>query len=209
IQQEADADGMRLTLPSEGSSTVQLTGQLAGQGAVLPASCQAELDAAAARSDNALILNTGTLDCRVVVSGRTYGFYYSNGSLSTYGNLNIRGLTLQFEKNVAYTASSRSSTGTTQDFAALSVESFGADGGDFIARADFVTASADKFPDNVMSVVAARHVKLLRNGAAFTLPAYAGGEFMTSSGSRLFAQAIADSFCTVVPSVAATAQCSD
>src|SRR5690606_4235505 len=78
-----------------------------------------------------------------------------------------------------------------------------------IARADFVTASADKFPDNVLTVVAERHVKLLGNGPAFTLPAYAGGQFMTSSGSRLFGQAIADTFCTVVPNAAATAACSD
>lgn len=209
IHQEADADGMRLTLPSEGAGTVQLTGYLADQGATLPALCQTALNAAAARSDNALVLNTGVLDCKVVVAGQTYGFYYDNGSLSTYGNLNMRGLTLQFEKNVTYTASSRSSTGTTQDFSAISVESFGADGGDFIARGNFVTASADRFPDNVISVVAERDVKLLGNGAAFTLPAYAGGEFMTSSGSRLFGQAIADTFCTVVPNAAATAQCSD
>src|SRR5690606_24991357 len=129
--------------------------------------CQSALNTAAGTSDNALILNTNDVDCRVTVGGRTYGFRYNNGTFETFGNINIRGLTLQFEKDTVYTALSRSSTGALQDFGALSLESYGSDGGDFIAKGDFVTASSQKFPENVLTVVAEQDVKLLgKNGNA-------------------------------------------
>src|SRR5690606_2046124 len=67
----------------------------------------------------------------------------------------------------------------------------------------------DKFLDNVISLVAERDAKFLGGSSSYTLPAYAGGEFMTASGSRLFGQAIADTFCTVQPNGNAAMQCSD
>lgn len=210
IRQEANDDGMILAIPAQGASTVALTGALAAQGATLPAACQNALNAAAARSDNALIFGSSEINCTVTVGGRPYGFHYRPGSFETYGNLNIRGLTFQFEQNVSYTAVSRSPSGTLQQFGSLSLESVGSDGGDFIALADFVTASSSKFPENVLAVVAERDVKLLgKNGNARTLPAYAGGEFLMGSGTRLFGQAIADTFCTVSSNAKPDANCSD
>lgn len=210
IRQEANLDGMTLAIPAEGASTVALVGSLSSIGASLPATCQAQLNAAASRADSALILDNSEVDCRVTVGGRTYGFRYRNGSFEMFGNLNIRGLTFQFERDVTFTAVSRGPGGTLQQYAGLSLESVGSDGGDFIAKGDFVTASARKFPENVLTVVAERDVKLLgKNGNARTLPAYAGGEFMMGSNTRLFGQAIADTFCTVSSNADANVQCSD
>lgn len=208
IRQEADADGMRITLTSEGASTVQLTGYLANQGLTLPPDCQSALDAAAA-GDNTLVLGSNTVDCRVYIGSRAYGFYYNNGSLQTFGNINLRGLNLEFTKDVTFTAQSHSSTGEVQNFGALSLEAYGSEGGTFIAEGNFVTASSQKFPENVLTLVAERDVKLLGGSSAYTLPAYAGGAFMTASGSRLFGQAIADTFCTVENSGKSTLECKD
>lgn len=209
IRAEAQQDGMTLAISSQGASTVQLVGALASAGAVLPADCQTALNAAASRTDNALILGNNAVDCSVKVGGRTFGFTYVSGDLKVYGNLNFRGLTLQFDRAVTYTATSRSETGAPQDYAAISIEAVGTDGGDFVAIENFVTASAKKFPSNVLSLVAERDVKLLGGKSSYTLPAYAGREFMTASGSRLFGQAIADKFCTVQPNGKAALECKD
>ena len=209
IRQEAQTDGMILGIASSGSTTVQLMGSLASAGASLPPACQSRLDAAAS-GNNTLVLDNTELDCTVTNAGRTYGFHYRNGTLETYGNINLRGLNLQFERDVAYRAESRGPGGTLQNYSALSLESVGGVGGDFIARGDFVASSTQKFPENVLTVVAERDVKLLgNNGNARTIPAYAGGEFMMGSGTRLFGQAIADTFCTVSSNAKADATCSD
>src|SRR5690606_8280279 len=139
----------------------------------LPSGCQTALNSAAA-GNNTLVLGSNTVDCRVTVGGRTYGFYYNNGSLQTYGNINLRGLNLEFAKDVTFDAESRESDGTVNNYGALSLEAYGSDGGTFIAKANFVSASAQKFPENVLTLVAERDVKLLGGGSAYTLPAYAG-----------------------------------
>ena len=201
IRQEAEQDGMTLALTAEGASTVQLIGSLAAKGAVLPSACQSALNAAAAKSDNALVFSNSTnkkLDCTVEVDGRKYGFTYDNGKFETFGNLNFRGLSLVFEQDVTYTATSRSSTGALQKFSAITLESVGADGGTFMASSSFVANSGDKFPNNVITMVAEQDVILNgKNKDSYTLPAYAGRDFMSASGTRVFGQAIADRFCTV------------
>ena len=211
IHEEADQDGMRLTLTGPGASTVQLTGALAALGVTLPSGCQTALNAAAASSTNTLVLSNNTVDCRVEVevAGPKYGFYYNNGIFEVYGNLNIRGLNLEFTRNTTFVAQSRSSTGSVQDYAALSLEKYGSEGGTFIAKADFVASPAKKFPDNVLTLVAEGDVKLLGGSNAYTLPVYAGDAFMSASGSRLFGQAIADTFCTVQPSGQSKLECKD
>lgn len=210
IRDEAEQDGMTLSVLAEGSNTVALTGSLAAQGAVLPSTCQIALNQAAANADNALIFDASEVDCTVDVGGRKYGFRYRSGSFETFGNLDIRGLTFQFERDVVYTAESRGISGTKQNYSALTLESVGSDGGDFIAKGNFVSAASRKFPDNVISVVAERDVKLLgKNGHARTLPAYAGREFLTGANTRLFGQAIADTFCTVSSNAAANVSCTD
>lgn len=208
IRQEADEYGM--TLVSNGSQ-VSLAGPLANAGLALLPECVAALNSAAKSTDGRLVLNSTTLDCTVLYAGARYGFEYNaaSNSFDLHGNVNLRGLSIVFAKDIKYSAASRASDGTVQSFAGLSLEVAGGKGGAFIAQGEVVpNAAAGKFPEVVMTVIAERDAKLLKGGN-YALPVYAGGDFMAASGSKLFGQVIADRFCTVPPNGKVDMSCSD
>ncbi|HET9027722.1 MAG TPA: hypothetical protein VFN07_09385 [Trueperaceae bacterium] len=209
IRNEANLDGM--TLVASGSS-VSLAGPLATAGATLPAACSSALNAAAAVSTRRIQFGNSNLDCTVEVAGTRYGFRYSHpsGLFEVFGNVNLRGLSMQFANDVKYRAVSRGDGGAVETFAGLSLESVSGAGGQFIAQGSFVPDGvAGKFPDVVMTVIAESDVKLVKNKGMYALPVYSGRDFMASSGSKLFGQVIADRFCTVQASGSADLACSD
>jgi len=101
---------------------------------------------------------------------------------------------------VRYTATSRSATGAVQQFANFSVEALGGSGGNFRTEASFTTNTTQKFPNNVLSIVAEREADLRGGNNTFiTAPVYAGETFRLTSNSVLFGQVIANVFCTTNP----------
>jgi hypothetical protein len=193
IREEAAEHG--LTLEAR-SGTVSI---LAPSGATLPEACRTFLNNAAARADRTLAFGSTTIDC---VAGGV-GFRYTAAhpaSFEVFGNINLRGLNVRFDRAVRYTATSRSGTGALQQFANFSVEAVGGSGGNFRTEASFTTNTLQKFPNNVLSIVAERNVDLRGGNNTFiTAPIYAGDTFRLTSNSVLFGQVIANTFCTTSP----------
>jgi hypothetical protein len=104
---------------------------------------------------------------------------------------------------------------TTNQFANLSIECVPAGGGQCDPRAippvtgvggnfqtagDFTTNSTQKFPNNVLSIVAEVDANLRGgNNTYITAPIYAGEVFRITSSTVLFGQVIANQFCTTNP----------
>ena len=204
IREEAAGHG--LTLSTQGGTTVSV---LSPSGATLPAACTTALNAAAASSDRTLRFGGANIDCVTQDSnGRNIGFRYTAtnpASFEVFGNINFRGLNVHFDRAVRYTATSRSATGAVQQFANFSVEAIRVApdsvlGGNFRTEESFTTNTAQKFPNNVLSIVAERDVDLRGGNNTFiTAPIYAGDTFRLTSNSVLFGQVIANSFCTTDP----------
>lgn len=94
----------------------------------------------------------------------------------------------------------RTAPGAVQQFANFSVEAHNGVGGNFRTEESFTTNARDKFPNNVLSIVAERDVDLRGgNGTFITAPIYAGETFRLTSHSVLFGQVIANVFCTTDP----------
>ncbi|MBS3966630.1 MAG: hypothetical protein KGZ60_05205 [Truepera sp.] len=205
IREEAAGHG--LTLSTQGGTTVSI---LAPSGATLPAACTTLLNAAAASSDRTLTFGNANIDC-VTPGGVGFRYTATNPArFEVFGNINLRGLNVRFGRAVRYTATSRSSTGTLQQFANFSVEAIGGAGGNFRTEASFTTSTTQKFPNNVLSIVAERDADLRGGNNTFiTAPIYAGDTFRLTSNSVLFGQVIANSFCTTNPGGGGVGACAD
>lgn len=208
IRREAELHGLTLEL----SGTTVTT--RSPSGAALPLDCTRFLNEAAARSDRTLIFGNRTIDCVTQDSnGRQVGFIYTAtdpARFEVFGNINLRGLNVQFDRAVHYTATSLSATGALQQFANFSLEALPRPpaelrrptdnpfmGGNFRTRASFTTNATQRFPNNVLSIVAERDVDLVGGNNTFiTAPIYAGGTFGLRANSVLFGQVIANVFCT-------------
>lgn len=218
IQAEAAADGLVLTTaPGVNTASVLAPIDLVG-GATLPTACTDTLNLAAATATKTLVLDSTDLDCTFTANGREVGFRYiatTPAQFVTFGNINLRGFDLRFDRAVEYTATSRSSSGATQQFANLSIECVPAVGvqcdpdadppvtgvgGNFQTAGSFTTNSAQKFPSNVLSIVAEVDANLRGGSNTFvTAPIYAGEVFRITSSTVLFGQVIANQFCTTNP----------
>jgi hypothetical protein len=162
------------------------------------------LNNAAASASKELEFGNTSIDCTVVDgSGRRVGFSYTATNpahFEVFGNINLRGLNVRFNRAVRYTATSRAPDGTSQPFANLSVEALSGVGGNFRTEANFVAHPTQKFPHNVLSIVAERDADLRGgNNTYITAPIYAGDTFRITSSSVLFGQVIANVFCTTNP----------
>lgn len=194
IREEASADGMILT--TNGGNTVTLESP---SGATLSPACQSHLEAAARSTSKVLTLDS-TIDCTVTIDGVRSGFKYTPGHFEVYGNVNLRGINLRFNRDVEYHAVSRNEEGASQPFANLSLEAIGGVGGNFLTEKNFTAGSSSdsvRFPNNVLSIIAEGTVELVGgNNTYYTVPVYAGTEFRLGANSKLFGQVIADVFCT-------------
>lgn len=196
IQQEAEADG--IVIATNGGNTVT---KMSPAGGWDDPNCQARLDAAAAAANKTLLLGGTSLRCVVLIDGVEHGFEYvaNNPAIfRMFGNVNIRGLNLWFDRAVEYRAESRSADGELQTFAGLSLEkdAFGR-GGTFTAMDKFVADFGyGRFPNNVISIIAEGVVELVGNQKDYTAPIYAGDQFRLRGNAQLFGQVIANSFCT-------------
>jgi Tfp pilus assembly protein PilX len=194
IREEAAEHG--LTLEARGG-TVSI---LASSGATLPEACRTFLNNAAARADRTLVFGSTNIDCVAGGVGFRYTAANPAASFEVFGNINLRGLNVRFDRAVRYTATSRSGTGALQQFANFSVEAVGGSGGNFRTEASFTTNTLQKFPNNVLSIVAEQEVDLRGGNNTFiTAPIYAGNTFRLTSNSVLFGQVIANTFCTTGP----------
>jgi Tfp pilus assembly protein PilX len=202
IRAEAAADGLTLTTAA-GNSAFTASPAVDDNGNPFPASCTNLLATAAAATNKELVLGSTTVDCTFTLGERLVGFRYTAtnpATFETFGNINLRGFDLRFNRAVAYTAISRSATGTVQQFANLSIEKNGTVGGNFRSEESFVTNAAQKFPNNVLSIVAEVDANFRGgNNTYVTAPVYAGEVFRITSSTVLFGQVIANQFCTTSP----------
>jgi hypothetical protein len=196
IRDEATSDGLIITNVS-GTASIVSPANLS-----LPTACMSLLNGAASAASRDLVLDGTAIDCTATTSdGRTVGFKYSVTTtpalFEIFGNLNLRGLNLNFNRSVEYRALSRNG-GTVDPFASISVEEVATLGGGNIRIADsFVTASTTKFPNNVISLVAEKNVHLRGgNNTYVTAPIYAGDQFRIRGQTQLFGQVFANEFCT-------------
>ena len=198
IRNEAAADGITVIAdPLEAS--VQVPSGLQGN-----AQCVDALNDAFNAADLTLRLDGTAVDCTYVdADGERVGFRYTPGSpntFETFGNINIRGLNLRFERDIRYTS------GGTGTHASLSVESFppgtadtapGA-GGNVLVNRSFTPLGTSRYPDEVIALIA--EDMLTVNGGqntTVTAPVYAGELFRIRANSVLAGQVIANEFCSM------------
>ena len=198
IRSEAGADGITL-IADPLQTDVQVPAGLEGN-----TSCLDALNGAFSAADLTLRLDATEVDCTYVDDdGATVGFRYTPGSpneFATFGNVNIRGLNLRFERDTRYTS------GGLDTNSSVSVESIppgtattaaGA-GGNIHVNSSFTPQGASKFPDEVIALVAERMLTINGgNQTTVTAPVYAGELFRIRANSVLAGQVIANEFCSM------------
>lgn len=197
IREEAVDDGLVI------ANVLGTTSVVAPEGIQLEVACLTFLQNAAANSTRDLVFGDSSIDCSAEHGGKRVGFRYtvtgSNVVFETFGNINMRGFNMRFNRGLVYRAVSRTATGFTQPFSNLSVETVpGTGGGSISASGNFVADSAaGKFPNNVLTLVAERNVHLRGgNNTYVTAPIYAGEQFKIRGQTQLYGQVIANEFCT-------------
>jgi hypothetical protein len=204
IRNEANESGGLVLVADEGVDTrVVVPDELQDND-----TCRAALDAAMAAADRTLRFDGVAVDCTYTYSdedgqSRTGGFRYTPGTTNTFetfGNINVRGLNVRFERGTSYT------TGGTNTNAMFSVESIplgdNADapqaGGDILVNSSFVPVAPSRFPDEVLALLAERMLTVNGgNQTTVTAPVYAGDMFRIRANSVLAGQVIADAFCSM------------
>jgi hypothetical protein len=175
-------------------------GELTGDAGDLDEACASILTSAYGGSDRTLALGTEDVDCTVVIDGVPRGFTYSyasgRGVFEAYGHLNFRGLNVTFEAPTEYSV-----VGGTGN-AGLTLESdppgTATGGGNLRIESDFVPLSPNRYPEQVLTLVA-EHMLTLNGGnrTTVTAPVYAGDLFRIRANSTLLGQVIADAFCSM------------
>ena len=198
IRNEAAADGMTLIAdPSQSAVEVPV-------GLETKSSCMDALAGAFSAADLTLRLDGTAVDCTYInADGDRVGFEYTPGSpnvFETFGNVNIRGLNLRFERATRYTS------GGVDTNSSVSVESIPPGtastapgvGGNIHVNSSFTPLGTSKFPDEVVALVAERMLTVNGgNGTTVTAPIYAGELFRIRANSVLAGQVIANEFCSM------------